>query len=194
MVDDLITKNANVLQRELQWFSHVVDTRMKLYFGKECDCNSVFNVVPPTHPEEDAPYVRFLNHYKMNLAERIVLMLALAPHVCPQLLDQFWIKNANFDRGFTEFGGLKGNTHGGFLPTGETALFLLAGNELKYRFGFGYLFEGNHFFSAHDILKLQPAGSGEPVLSGALHLSKEFIDQFTTGRMTKPNFSIDFPA
>ncbi|HEX3079640.1 MAG TPA: ATP-binding protein, partial [Puia sp.] len=183
-----------ILQRELQWLSQVMDTRMKLYFGNECDYVSVFNVMPVEHPEEDAPYVRFLNHYKMNLAERIVLMLALVPHICPQVLDQFWAKNTAIDRGFTEFGGLKGTTHGGFLPTGETALFLLAGNELKHRFAFTYLFEGNHFFSAHEILKLMPAGNGEPVYSGAMQLSKEFIDQFTTGRLSKPNFSIDFPA
>jgi ATPase family associated with various cellular activities (AAA) len=194
MVNDLIHINADILQRELLWFSQVIDTRMKLYFGKECGYVSVLNVVPPVHAEEEAPYVRFLNHYKMNLAERIVLMLALVPHVCPQVLDQFWTKNAAFDRGFTEFGGLKGTTHSGFLPTGETALFLLTGNEIKNRFGFTYLFEGNHFFSAHEILKLMPAGNNEPALSGALQLSKEFIDQFTTGRLSKPNFSIDFPA
>lgn len=194
MVNELIHINADVLQRELKWFEEVIVTRMNLYFGHESEFTSVFNVIPPQHLEEDAPYVRFLNHYKTNLAERIVLVLALAPHIMPQLLDHFLIKNANNDKGYAEFGGLKGNTHGGFLPTAETALFILAGKELKHRFAFQHLFEGNHFFSAHDILKLQPAAGGEPPLSGALHLSKEFIDQFTTGRISKPNFSMDFPA
>ena len=190
----MITKNANVLTRELLWFSEVIDTRMKLYFGKECKYDSVFGITPPLHLESETPYVRFLHYYKLNPAERVVLMLALAPHVCPQLLDNFWTKNTATDRGFTEFGGLKGTTHGGFLPTAETALFLLAGNDLKNRFAFTYLFEGNHFFSAHEILKLVPVGNGEPVLSGGLQLAREFIDQFTTGRLSKPNFSIEFPA
>src|SRR6185436_17377778 len=194
MVNELIKQNADVLTRELQWFSEVVETRMKLYFGKECDYASVYHLLPPEHPEEETPYVRFLNHYKMNLAERIVLGLALVPHIMPQLLDKFWIKNATFDRGFTEFGGLKGTTHGGFIPTGETALFLLSGNDLKHRFSYTWMFEGGHFFSAHNILKLQPVSNGEPVLSGALHLNKEFLDQFTTGKISKPNFSMDFPA
>jgi len=186
--------NAKVLSHELLWFSEVIDCRMKLYFGKQCEYDSVFDITPPLHLEADAPYVRFIHHYKMNQAERIVLMLGLAPHICPQVLDSFWTKNSATDKGFTEFGGLKGTTHGGFLPTAETALFLLGGSDLKSRFAFSYLFEGNHFFSAHEILKLMPAGSGEPVLSGALQFSKEFIDQFTTGRLSKPNFSIDFPA
>jgi hypothetical protein len=194
MVSDLIKINSEVLSRELQWFSMVVDTRMKLYFGKECEHSSVFSLLPPVHAEEDGPYVRFLNHYRLNAAERIVLALALAPHTCPQLLDGFWTKNSGTDRGFAEFGGLKGTNHGGFLPTAETALFLLAGNDLKHRFAFTYIFEGSHFFSAHEILKLMPSGTGEPVFSGALQLSREFIDQFTTGRLSKPNFSIEFPA
>jgi hypothetical protein len=194
MVTELIQKNADVLTRELLWFSEVIDTRMKLYFGKESKYVSIFNVTPPLHLESESPYVHFLNYYKLNVAERIVLVLALAPHICPQVLDSLWMKNTSTDRGFTEFGGLKGITHSGFLPTGETALFLLAGHELKARFAYTYLFEGNHFFSAHEILKLLPAGNNEPALSGALHLSKDFIDRFTTGRVNKPNFSMDFPA
>jgi hypothetical protein len=194
MVGELITKNASVLTKELLWLSEVIDTRMKIYFGKQCNYDSVYKVMPPLHAEADAPYVRFIQHYKLNFAERVVLALALAPHVYPQVLDSFYLRNTSIDKGYTEFGGLKGVTHGGFLPTAETALFLLAGNDLKQRFAFSYLFEGNHFFSAHDILKLMPAGSGDPVMSGSLQLSKEFIDQFTTGRLSKPNFSIDFPA
>jgi hypothetical protein len=194
MVTDLITKNANVLIKEMLWLGEVIDTRMKIYFGKQCEYASIYNITPPLHLEEETPYVRFIHHYQLNFAERTVLALVLAPHVCPHLLDSFYIKNTVAEKGYTEFGGLKGVTHGGFLPTGETALFLLAANDLKQRFTFSYLFEGDHFFSAHDILKLMPAASGEPAMSGLLQLSKEFIDQFTTGRLSKPNFSIDFPA
>ena len=39
--------------------------------------------------------------------------------------------NKNFDCPYTEFGGWKGLSHGGFLPTGETAVFLLAGDRVE---------------------------------------------------------------
>ena len=128
MVKDLLSKNASVIGQEILWFSEVIDTRMKLYFKKDCEYKTVFDITPPLHLETDTPYVQFIHHYQMTQAERIVLMLALAPHVCPQVLDVFWTKNGNTERGFTEFGGLNGSTHGGFLPNAETALFLLAGN------------------------------------------------------------------
>ena len=43
-------------------------------------------------------------------------------------------------------------------------------------------------------MKLDSVGSGEPFLSGALRISREFLDFFTTGEIRKPNFNHDFPA
>ena len=63
------------------------------------------------------------------------LVLSLVPHIRPQLLDVFFTKNKNFDRKFTEFGGLRGGPDGDFVPTGETLAFILGGNDLAIRFG-----------------------------------------------------------
>ena len=65
-------------------------------------------------------------------------------------------------RGFTEFGGLLGVTHGGFMPTGETAAFILAGDDLAVRFELMRLFDGDHFFPRHNIFHLTPVAVGEP--------------------------------
>ncbi|MBC7510048.1 MAG: ATP-binding protein, partial [Ferruginibacter sp.] len=133
-------------------------------------------------------------HYKMDNAERIALILALSPHVKPSLLDLLFVKNNETERGYTAFGGLKGIAHGGFIPTGETLMFLLAGTELNLRFKYMLLLEEGHFFSAHHVLTLMPAPNDEPALSGALKISREFLAQFTTGHIGKPSFSMDFPA
>jgi hypothetical protein len=194
MVSDIIHINATVLERELAWLEKVIVTRLNLHFEQECEYKSIFEIVPPVHPELDAAYVMFLHNYKMSIAERIVLALAFAPHLQPELLDHFFFKNSQYERGFTEFGGLKGSFHGGFLPTGETCMFLLAGKQLEDRFAFTQLFEEGHFFSTSGILKLEAVTNDEPLLSGALKLSKELINMFTTGRIGKPVFSMDFPA
>ena len=194
MVNDPTHINATVLERELAWLEKIIIARLNMHFEQECEYKSVFEIVPPIHPELDSAYVQTLHHYKMNAAERVVLALALAPHVQPELLDHFFFKNSQYERGFTEFGGLKGSSHGGFLPTGETCMFLLAGRQLKDRFVFMQLLEEEHFFSTASILKLETVANGEPVLSGALKLSKESINGFTTGRVSKPVFSMDFPA
>ena len=69
----------------------------------------------------------------MALTERIIFALALARVAAPATLDPFLIENSTLKRQFTEFGGLILNTETGFIPTVETALFLVAGTDLAER-------------------------------------------------------------
>lgn len=130
----------------------------------------------------------------MTFAERVILSLALVPHVAPQLLDVFFIKNADFDRGFSEFGGIKGQQHAGFLPTGETAAFILGADNLESRFNVLDIFHPSHFFLKNNILKLVDTQTNEPYLSGLLNLSVEYQNYFTTGMTHKPDYNINFRA
>jgi hypothetical protein len=193
VVDNLI-ENAEDLYRELEWFGEVLDARVHAHFGENGAENAVFDVPPPDLADSASCYAQFLRHYGLSFAERIVLLLALIPHVRPQMLDKFWGRNGKTERGFTEFGGMNGTTHGGFLPTGETASFILAGDDLAARFNLVRLFEGNHFFARHNILRLSSVAPGEPLLSGALSISQEYLYWFTTGTERKPNFGSEFPA
>ncbi|MBA3962678.1 MAG: ATP-binding protein [Chthoniobacterales bacterium] len=186
--------NASDLDRELGWFADVLDARLKLYFGKTCAVESVLVIPPPNLSESDSPYALFLKHYEWTSAERIVVLMALIPLIRPQLLDVLWSKNETTERGFTEFGGVHGATHGGFIPTGETAAFILAGDDLASRFEITRLFEGDHFFARHNILHLSSVQGSESLLSGALTLSREYRHLFTTGIESKPSYNSEFPA
>ncbi|RYF48508.1 MAG: hypothetical protein EOO38_09955, partial [Cytophagaceae bacterium] len=193
----MILENAihiEVILEELAWFEQILDTRLKLYFEHECSYASIDEIPPPDHSGKAGYYARFVSHYKTTVAERLVLMLTLTPHIRPQLLDVFCIKNATYDKGFTEFGGIKGTTHGGFLPTAETALFLLAGNDLYARWEATDLFKQRHYFIQHNILRLEDAGNNEPYLSGAITLMPDFVHYFLSGQNHSPHFSKDFPA
>jgi hypothetical protein len=220
-----INLNAESLTREINWFARVVNTRLQDYFPKkkleiqEEKGQSWFNKIlngkkepksvvgiDETDPKEiDTPvpdlsgdqsvYADFVNYYKLNREERLLLMLAIIPQVQPHLLDVFFSVNKTLGRGYTEFGGVKGNRHGGFIPTIETALFLLAGNELECRFQMYKLFEPDHVFFAHNILTLdQDNVRCEPFFSSSINISEEFVDFFTTGNLRKPQFSLEFPA
>jgi hypothetical protein len=191
---EILASNAAVLDAELGWFFQVLDTRIKLYFGHECDYTDVVEISPPEFDKDTSMYGHFLNHYQLTFAERVVFILSLVPYLKPQLLDVFFTKNASNNRDFTEFGGRNGHAYSGFLPTGQTALFVLAGDDLKNRLMFSYLFEADHFFTRHDILTLESTNSNEPYLNGFLALSREVIDLVTTGMVRKPVFGLDFPA
>ena len=192
MVNDL-QQNARDLEQELVWLAGLIDTSFKLYFGQETDARRVCDRTPPDLSRSTSPYARTLAHYALSFSERTALILSLAPHIQPQLLDVFFTKNKTFDRRFSEFGGIQNSPDDAFVPTGETLAFILAGNDLEARFGLQTLFEGDHIFARHNILRLVPRGD-LPLMKSPLRLSDEFLSFFTTGRPRRPDFGANFPA
>lgn len=126
--------------------------------------------------------------------EGIVLILALVPHIRPHFIDQV-IQEVNPGGGeFPHLGGVRGKNHRGFLPTGETALFLLSGEDLEYRFKIQQMFSSKHWFSKKQVLQLTTNGREEPALSGQLLLDQEYVEKITLGKASKPTFNSQFPA
>jgi AAA+ superfamily predicted ATPase len=188
----LLQRNARDLEQELVWFARVLDTRMKNYFTPDPSAGTP-DLTPPDLNESDSPYAGFVNHYQLSFPERTAVLLALTPHIRPRLLDIFYIKNKNFDRKFTEFGGIFGGPDSDFTPTGETLAFILAGDDLTVRFGLQNLFDSEHFFAKHNILRAAPSGE-EPAMKAPLRLSDEYLSYFTTGEPRRPDFGANFPA
>ena len=128
-----IRANAHTLTNELNWLRMILDVRFKLYFNQETYADTIYEVPTPDLSDDNSLFAEILKHYNVGVKERIVLLLAIAPHFRPQLMDIFFMKNPLYDRVYTEFGGIKGNNHNGFLPTGETAAFVIGGNDLTNR-------------------------------------------------------------
>jgi hypothetical protein len=194
-----LQQNARDLEQELAWFAQLLDTRFKLYFGQEAAYPDVFAIPCPDLRASDSPYARFVQHYELSTAERAAVVLSLVPHTRPQLLDVFFTKNQTFDRPFTEFGGLCQGSEAGFVPTGETLLFLLAANDLEIRFALQAMFDRDHVFAKHNILHLTPARTDEPglmrmLMKAPLRLSDEYLSYLTTGQAPRPDLGVDFPA
>lgn len=188
-----IQANAQTLDAELKWLQNVIELRMQdLQTGT---IHSVLDkIAPPELDNNDSMYASFTRHYEMTVAERLAILVALTPHIRPQLFDIFLQENRALNRGFTEFGGVQGKVHSGFLPTGTTLLFLLAGDDLDLRLQLQQMFDRDHFFAKHNILKIEPVDKGEPLVSGQLVLADEIIDFLSSGELRKPDFSRDFPA
>lgn len=192
MENQFLVPNAQTLELEFQWLFEFISTRVHTYFDPSAE------VILPPAPDlsaDPSTYAQLIRHYSATPAERLVMLLALAPHLKPHLLDLFFLKNKLYDRGYSEFGGVAGQQHGGFLPTGETALFVLAADQLLDRLHLLSLFDEKHYFFRHNILKLDSHSQKEPFLSGALVPSPEFLANFTSGTGEyHPRFSTSFPA
>lgn len=161
-----------MMTAHIDWFDRILTVAMQLYFRQGCEYTSIEEVTPP----DDGWLEDMTGRQEITFGERTAIMLALMPHIRPQALDIFFAKNKDFDRQYTEFGGWKGRSHGGFLPTGETASFIIAGEDIEKRKAVIRMFQRDHWFYTQNILRLEGAGEGEPFLSGQLRLSEEFLN------------------
>ncbi|MGB0522378.1 MAG: ATP-binding protein [Flammeovirgaceae bacterium] len=191
------------LKNELDWFELILKVRFRDFVyeqtGKLNNDPSIsayqsYEEIPLPILAEHSPYTQLINRYQFNLIERACIILALLPHIKPQLLDIFFTENALYNRTFTQFGGYKGIAHKGFLPTGETAAFIFASEDLEKRKQVIDLFSPLHAFNQNRILKLGEAPDHEPALSGPLLISPEYLSLITIGKAYEPPYSSKFPA
>lgn len=132
--------------------------------------------------------------HELNFQEQVILLLALAPYFAPQVLDIFMAKNPNFDVICTEFGGITQKPHRGVIPTGETAVFLLAARNAEKRKEVAELLLPESKLSKLSLVELEPVSDGLPTLSGRLTPNDELVQELYYGRIIPPKLSTNFPA
>ncbi len=124
----------------------------------------------------------------------VILLLALVPHLQPNFFESIIFEELPNGGDFPEFGGVKASNHRGMLPTGETAQFILAGNDIQKRLRVQMAFGEEHLFHKLGVLYLEPVKEGEPVMSGRIVISQEWLEKIIFGKDWTPRFGIDFPA
>jgi AAA+ superfamily predicted ATPase len=199
------------LENEIFWFKRVLNFRMLQSYNKNewpekikdlpgdeqeklLAATQITDLQPPDVTGDKSSYGWLVNNYELNGWERIALVLALVPSVDPKILDVFFQKNQSTGMPVTEYGGAKTSGHKGFLPTGETLMFLAAGNDYELRFALLEMFSNDHKFRKANILSLESPAKDEPELSGALVASREIMDFIMRGQVRPPEYSNDFPA
>ena len=137
---------------------------------------------------------KLISILELQPEERLILFLTLAPHLAPALFQH--CVNEMYPEGteLPEMGGVKGSNHRGILPTGETVLFLLAGNNVQQRLrNLSYLLPEAPLRS-NKVIQLEKAAAHEPFLSGNLLLQEDYVQLLLTGSIPDPELSIEFPA
>lgn len=182
-----MNSNAANLQLALNWLHTIISNRL----SKNTDD---FTVSPLEFYSEDFGLAGFIATHNPDYEEFTLLLLALAPSLQPTFFTQLIAEHLPEGGDFPEFGGVKTSNHRGLLPTGETAQFIIAGDNLKNRLDVQMMLSSEHWFAKQHILWLETMPTGEPLMSGRLILDSEVVELLTTGVVSKPRFSMDFPA
>jgi len=180
---------ANI-RAALDWVAGLIDTSL----DRQPDRSETVAAVPLSYFDDNSWLPIFLRRHKPSADEFLILMLALVPHVAPALLSETIAKHLPDGGDFPEFGGVRLPNHRGILPTGETAQFILGGDDLERRFAVQRILGQDHWFARKQILWLEAVREGEPAMSGRLVLNPEIVEEIVTGKVGRPRFSVEFPA
>jgi hypothetical protein len=140
------------------------------------------------------PVKEFIRQHSLSRIESQLLLIAIAPHVQPDLFDSAIESTLKGSGDFPKIGGVRGKNFRGFLPTGQTVLFLLGADNWKSSEEVLQLFWADHLFARKKILWLEELQQGEPSMSGRIILSQDYIETFLFGKTMSPHFSMSFPA
>jgi len=178
------------IAEELEWFRALMKRVLQHHFSKEPHKNGKLLTRPDLSGLID-PYAKFINTEKLSTSERLLLILGLAPHISPVFLDEVISSCINTTGDFPQLGGVKGQNYRGFLPTLETALFLLSNMGVSKRSETLKMLKTSVLLK---ILSVDKVPKGEPLSSGKLIVDQDFVELITLGRVSRPSLSIDFPA
>lgn len=187
-------QNLDALYRELDWLNAVIKQVIASYLKHEGHEAHWKDIKPPQLHAADSVYAQQVLDWQLDLYERIALALALAPHIRPEYLDIMLSVNANTERSFSEFGGYSDKTYNGFLPTGQTLVFLLSANDPAWRLQAMRILSHSHRFVAQQIMQADKVEEKLPLLTGLWSLADTWVHFFLTGEKVKPELSPSFPA
>ncbi len=182
------------LTEAFEYLQHLLRLRLQQHFEAKAELPNVEGYEWLDRMEAAHPLKEFMHTHLLSHDECVLLLIALLPHLKPHFFDSIIERYLPEPGDFPQIGGTRGKQFRGFLPTGETALFLLGGNDMNKRLEIEELFEADHFFAKKNILYLETPPDREPQMCGRIMLSQAYIDRFTTGKVHRPKFSMDFPA
>jgi hypothetical protein len=83
LMQDPIQNNAAVLARELDWLDATIQARLASYFQQDAASDPAL-LEPPALGQETGAYAELVCMWNLSAAQRLVLVLALAPHLAPE--------------------------------------------------------------------------------------------------------------
>jgi ATPase family associated with various cellular activities (AAA) len=194
-VNNTPSPHFQTLETALAYLEAVIQSRISTYFEDRITTTTAIPAAPDGWLKTASPLCDFIHQHQLDSIEQLTLLIALAPHLQPDFFDRLITNQLPQAGDYPQIGGWRGKSHRGFLPTGETVLFLLGNNSLfEHRLRLQYLFDEEHIFARERILYLESPPEGEPRMSGKLIIAQDYIDLFTHGHFSRPHFSLNFPA
>lgn len=187
-----LSHTAGRLEQAFTRFERVLEEKLRAVLKPESTPRTP--LAAPALRDDASAYGRFVQSERPDADAELLLMLALAPLLKPDFFDRLLQKVQPGLGDYQHFGGIRGKQHRGFLPTGDTALFLLAGDDLAARMRWQGLLQVEHPLVKKGVIRLDAPADEDPPMSGRLMIDADFAELFVNGRVRAPRQSLRFPA
>ena len=181
--------NARFLESEMQWLYHCMKLRLRKSLGVAIDDEPVQSV-DPTAPDTAAKMGQFILQHKLKRDERFILNLALSVELKPNFLFKFFASSPNH----VLLGAAQGSMAGELLPTMQTAIFLLGGDDVRKVNRVKQILSADHPLIRLNVLSLKKPSTPSSHFASIIRITPEYLHLFTTGQELKPSFGPGFPA
>ena len=147
---------------------------------------------------EEGAYADFVKSYNLDWHDRILLMIALLPHLAPTVLDGALIHHEKRHLIlYPDFGGYVDKDFYTYRPTLQTVIYMLAGSNHE-----DWLYWSVAIHSKSILLKEQVVyldghiwrEGNSNLLQHSVLVQVEHVRLLLTGQQPAPDFGVDFPA
>lgn len=174
------------LEQEMLWLKDCITQRLSSF-----QTNGEVTLAPPPRLDSDgSSYGRFVNDHNLETAERLVLALAMAKQLQPNLLNVLHVDK----KVLAAFSLITSSEENSLIPTAETALYIIAGDDIEQRMQHERIFETEHVFYKQSVISIGENTKGDSPYNGVLSLNVSFVDLFKKNKYSRPRFSSEFPA
>jgi len=188
------SKIGGDIDKDLQWLANIIR-----YQTGDADDELIARIeergeIQPPIIGSESFYGDFIASKSLNAVERGVFIMSVAVHLRPSLFDPLLKKAKEYQYTDTRFGGIVSDAQIPFLPTGETAIFLLTNGSVEERLIVLEVLSPQHWLFNEEVLEFNYTDSLLPHTFAGFYLTKDYVQLLTKGVADKPDYSSNFPA
>lgn len=188
LVENNSLEKKRYLHSELLWLSTVISIRINNQ-GDIPEANLI------KESNKKCNYAKLVHEYKMDIYDRLLMILAIAPYLLPSIFKDLFPENYTPKPLQFREGGVISKSGRSFLPTLETYLYLACGNDVNMRVKLLQRINQDYFLFKERIIELGDEGrENTTLLNKTIKLSEEFYFSLVLEKSYQPSFSSSFPA
>lgn len=190
-----VETNVQALATSIIWLEELMKLRMKeLEGGSRTNIEEHAEKIDKTYFTENTNFYKLLADYKDGYVEYLLIALGFTAWFRPKCLFELAKTKAESEELYPETGLISLKASNKYIPTLQTAIFLLAGTNIsKQAFFHGVLLE--HRFFKDQILHLRKPSSQQNFLGEyILEIDLSYYNFLLNGKKPRLDSSPDFPA